>query len=165
MGFKEVYEAMKEDISLGERDFNVTINSLDEGMQSEIIMGASKHRFIVDSPKPMGGTDGGPSPLLYLLGSLGACLMSLIKFWAKIMDIQIDSVKINSRGHINLASIFGLADHLLPGFDKIEPVISIKSPASQEKIDELMEKVYSHTPVITAFCQESPVNCRVRLKK
>ncbi|MHA1106503.1 MAG: OsmC family protein [Promethearchaeota archaeon] len=165
MGFEEMFEKMKNDISVGERNFNVTINSLDEGMQTEVIMGASKHRFVVDSPEPMGGTDAGPSPLLYLLGSLGACLMSLIRFWARIMNVQIDSIRINSRGHINLASIFGLAEDLLPGFDKIEPVITIKSPESQEKIDELMDKVYAHTPGIIAFCQENPVNCKVRLRK
>ncbi|MHA1292878.1 MAG: OsmC family protein [Promethearchaeota archaeon] len=165
MGFKEVYNEMKEDISKGERHFNVTINSLNEGRQSEIIMGESKHRFVVDSPIMMGGTDKGPSPLLLLLGSLGCCIMSLIRFWGEILDIPIDSIKINSRASINLAAIFGLADHLIPGFHEIEPIITIKSSAPPEKIDELMEKVYTHTPALTAFWKETPVNCKVRLKK
>jgi len=163
--FKETYEAIKADITKGEKNFNVECTMLQDGLQTEIKMGAKPHIVIIDAPPGLDGTDMGPSPLLAILGSIGACLVAVTRFWAKIMDVQIDEMKVFSRGHINLASLFGIDDNLLPGYDKIEPVIRIKSPASEEKIIELMDKVYSHCPVITNFNGASTIKPTLKYRK
>ena len=162
--FKETYEAIKADITKGEKNFNVECTMLPDGMQAEIKMDVKPHIFIIDAPPGLDGTDQGPSPLLAILGAIGACLIAVTKFWAKIMDIQIDEMKVYSRGHINLAGIFGLDDSKLPGYDKVEPIIRIKSPAPQEKIEELMEKVYAHCPVITNFNGATPIKPELKYK-
>jgi len=106
--FKETYEAIKEDVSKGEKNFNVTCEMLSEGMQCKVTMGASKHEVIIDAPAGLDGTDQGASPLLAILGSIGACIIAVTRFWALIMDIKIESMTVNSRGHINLAAILDL---------------------------------------------------------
>ena len=81
------------------------------------------------------------------------------------MDIKIESLTVNSRGHINLGSIFGIDDNLLPGYDKLEPVVRIKADAPDEKINELMDKVFSHCPIITNMGGASPITPKVQIRK
>ena len=165
--FKETYEAIKADISAGEKNFNVECTMLPDGMQTEVKMGAKPHINIIDAPPGLDGTDQGPSPLLAILGSIGACIIAVTKFWSKIMDppVQIDSMKVFSRGHINLGWIFGLDEEHKAGYDKLEPVVRITTPEPQERIDELMEKVFSHCPVINNFAGMAPLNPKVQVKK
>jgi uncharacterized OsmC-like protein len=164
MGFKETYEAIKEDISKGEKNFNVKCEMMKDGLQCKTIMGASNHEFIIDAPAGLDGTDEGPSPLLAILSAIGACIIAVTRFWAKIMDIEIEEMTVHSRGHINLAAIFGLNDDLLPGYDKLEPVVRIKANAPKEKVEEMMDKVMSHCPVITNFGGASPIQPKIQVK-
>ncbi len=165
--FKETYEAIKADITKGEKNFNVECTMLKEGLQTEIKMGAKPHIVILDAPPGLDGTDMGPSPLLAILGSIGGCLVAVTRFWSKIMDIQIDEMKVFSRGHINLGALFGLDEsgNMLAGYDKIEPVIRIKSPESEERIREMMEKVYASCPVITNFNGASTIKPTLKYRK
>jgi len=87
------------------------------------------------------------------------------KFWAKIMDIKIEEMKVFSRGHINLGAIFGIDDSKLAGYDKLEPVIRIKADAPEEKINELMDKVFTHCPVVTNFGGASQIKPKVQIRK
>lgn len=164
MGFKETYEAIKEDISKGEKNFNVKCEMMKDGLQCKTTMGASNHEFIIDAPAGLDGTDEGPSPLLAILSAIGACIIAVTRFWAKIMDIEIEEMTVHSRGHINLAAIFGLNDDLIPGYDKLEPVVRIKANAPKEKVEEMMDKVMSHCPVITNFGGASPIQPKIQVK-
>ncbi len=162
--FKETYEAIKADWKAGEKNFNVECEMLSEGMQVKCTMGAKPFELIIDAPPGLDGTNQGPSPLLVILSSVGACIVAVTKFWAKIMDIKIQELKVFSRGHINLGAIFGLDDSKLAGYDKLEPVIRIKADAPEEKINELMEKVLSHCPIITNMGGASPITPKVQIK-
>lgn len=164
MGFKETYEAIKKDISAGEKHFNVACEMLPNGMQCKVSMGEKPHEYIIDAPPGLDGTDEGPSPLLAILASIGACIIAVTKFWSKILDIPIEELKVFSRGHINLGAIFGIDDNLLPGYDKLEPVIRIKSSAPKEKVEEMMNKVLSHCPVITNFNGASPIQPTLQIR-
>jgi uncharacterized OsmC-like protein len=163
--FKETYEAIKADWNAGEKNFNVKCVMLDKGMQCEVTMGAKPHVFIIDAPGGLDGTDEGPSPLLMILGAIGACIIAVTKFWAKIMNIKINELEVYSRGHINLGAIFGIDDSKLAGYDKIQPVIRIKADASEDKINELMDKVFNHCPVITNFGGASEIKPKVQIRK
>ncbi|MHA1727103.1 MAG: OsmC family protein [Promethearchaeota archaeon] len=166
--FKETYENVKKDVANGEKHFNVLCEALlgeGNGMQTKITLGASKHVQIIDAPVGLAGTDKGPSPLLNILGSIGACIIALIRYWSMLMEIPLTALKVNSRGHINLAPLFGLADDMLPGYDQLEPLITIVSPAPKEKIEELMEIVWKHTPVITNFNMDSKLKWRLKIKQ
>ncbi len=163
--FKETYEAIKKDYNAGEKNFNVECDMLPEGMQVKCSMDTKPFELIIDAPGGLDGTNQGPSPLLVILASIGGCIIAVTRFWAKIMDIEIEEMKVFSRGHINLGAIFGLDDSKLAGYDKLEPVIRIKAKASDEKINELMDKVFSHCPIITNMGGASPITPKVQIKK
>lgn len=81
------------------------------------------------------------------------------------MNIKIEELKVFSRGHINLGTIFGIDDSKLAGYDKLEHVIRIKADAPDEKINELMDKVLSYCPIITNMSGVSPINAKVQIRK
>ena len=166
--FKETYDAIKTDWDKGEKNFNIECEMLPEGMQVKCTMGnpaGDPFELIIDAPGGLDGTNKGPSPLLVILSSIGACIIAVTKFWAKIMDIKIEEMKVFSRGHINLGAIFGIDDSKLAGYDKLEPVVRIKADAPDEKINELMDKVFNHCPVVTNFGGASPLKPKVQIRK
>ncbi|TKJ23201.1 MAG: hypothetical protein CEE43_03450 [Promethearchaeota archaeon Loki_b32] len=163
--FKETYDAIKADWNAGEKNFNVECEMLSDGMQVKCTMGAKPFELIIDAPLGLDGTNEGPSPLLVILSSIGACIIAVTRFWAKIMDIKIEEMKVFSRGHINLGAIFGIDDSKLAGYDKLEPVIRIKADAPEEKINELMDKIFTHCPVITNFGGASSIQPKVQIRK
>ncbi len=163
--FKETYEAIKADISKGEKNFNVECTMLPDGLQTKVKMGGKPHEYIIDAPEGLDGTNEGPSPLLVILASIGGCIVAVSRFWAKIMDIEISEMKVFSRGHINLAAIFGLDDDLLAGYDKLEPIVRIKSPAPKEKVEELMDNVMNHCPIVTNMGGASPIKPRIQIRE
>jgi uncharacterized OsmC-like protein len=162
--FKETYNAIKADWNAGEKNFNVECEMLPEGMQVKCTMGAKPFELIIDAPPGLDGTNQGPSPLLVILSSIGACIIAVTRFWANLMDIKIEEMKVFSRGHINLGAIFGIDDSKLAGYDKLEPVIRIKADASEEKINELFDKVFSHCPIITNFSGASKITPKVQIR-
>ena len=81
------------------------------------------------------------------------------------MDIEIKELTVFSRGHINLGAIFGLDDDLSTGYDKLEPVIKIKCNAPKEKVEEMMEKVFSHCPVIYNFNGPTPIKYKLQIRE
>ncbi len=163
--FKETYEVIKTDWNAGEKNFNVECEMLPVGMQVKCTMGAKPFELIIDAPPGLDGTNEGPSPLLVILSSIGACIIAITRYWAKIMDIEIEEMKVFSRGHINLGAIFGIDDSKLAGYDRLEPVIRIKANASEEKINELMDKVFIHCPVLTNFGGASKIIPKVQIRK
>jgi uncharacterized OsmC-like protein len=163
--FKETYEAIKNDWNKGEKNFNVECEMLSEGMQVKCTMGAKPFELTIDAPPGLDGTNEGPSPLLVILASVGACIIAVTRFWAKIMNIDITEMKVFSRGHINLGAIFGIDDSKLAGYDKLEPVIRIKADAPKEKIEELMDKVLSHCPIITNMGGASPITPKLQIRE
>ena len=165
MGFQETYEEIQKDKSAGQKNFNVKCTMLDEGMQTKVVMGASNHEWIIDSPEGLGGTDEGPSPLLGILGMIGSCIIAITKFWAMIMDIELENVEVYSRGKINLAGIFGIDEDELKGFTDFQPVIRVRANAPKEKVEELMDKVVNHCPVITNFAGATPIDYRVQIRE
>ncbi len=163
--FKETYNAIKADWNAGEKNFNVECEMLPKGMQLKCSMDTKPFELLIDAPGGLDGTNEGPSPLLVILASIGGCIIAVTRFWAKIMDIEIEEMKVFSRGHINLGAIFGLDDSKLAGYDKLEPVVRIKAKASDEKINELMDKVFSHCPIISNMGGASPITPKVQIKK
>ncbi|MFW9876326.1 MAG: OsmC family protein [Candidatus Thorarchaeota archaeon] len=166
--FKETFDTIKADWNAGEKNFNIECEMLPEGMQVKCIMGnpsGDPFELLIDAPGGLDGSNNGPSPLLVILSSIGACIIAVTRFWAKIMNIEIEEMKVFSRGHINLGAIFGIDDSKLAGYDKLEPVIRIKANAPEEKINELMDKVFTHCPVITNFSGASPITPKVQIRE
>jgi uncharacterized OsmC-like protein len=99
-----------------------------------------------DEPTGLGGTDTAPNPVEQVLAALGSCLAVGYAANATARGIVLDSLRIDVSGPVDLHSFLGLRPGHA-GFDRIDAVVHLSSPASSEDIDALHEHVLSTSPV------------------
>lgn len=76
----------------------VTVTSL-ANLQNEVRYGegGSRHSFITDEPKTVGGDDAGPDPYTLLLGALGSCISMTVTMYARRKAWPLERVTVRLR--------------------------------------------------------------------
>jgi uncharacterized OsmC-like protein len=100
----------------------------------------------IDEPPELGGTDTGPNPVELLLVSLGSCQEIVYSLYALMMGIELESVVVEVKGHLDVRGLFGIGEGVPPGFQKISYETRIASKASPEMIERLVKTVETHCP-------------------
>lgn len=119
---------------------------LDQGTQCSAFV----RRFpalVIDEPPYLGGNDAGPNPVEVLLVSLGACQEIAYSIFANMMGIELDSVTVALKGHLDTRGLMG-EEGVSPGYQKIEFETRIESRADPEAIAELVRTVESRCPTL-----------------
>lgn len=102
----------------------------------------------VDEPPELGGQDSAVNPVELVLVALGTCQEIMYAAYASVMDIELDSVKVNVRGYLDLKGLFGMDENVPPGYKRISFETEIKSPASDAELEKLIDTVENHCPVL-----------------
>lgn len=124
---------------------------------TEVRITAGSHRFTIDEPAALGGTDLGATPVEHLLAALGACQVITFQVWAGKLGIQLDEVDVELSGDLDLRGFFGTEPGVRPGFEGIRVSVTLAGPESQERYDELVEAVEEHCPVLDNLRNTVPV--------
>lgn len=127
------------------------------GTATEVAVRAGMHRFIIDEPAALGGTDKGANPVEHLLGALGACQVITFQVWAAKLDITVDEIDIALTGELDLRGFFGADPDVRPGFSSIDVAVQLTGPESAERYTELVESVERHCPVLDNLGNKVPV--------
>lgn len=112
----------------------------------------------IDEPKDLGGTDLGPNPVEIVLVALGTCQEIVYRAYASVMGIELESVKCNLRGYLDLRGLFGLEEGVPAGYQKIVFETEVVSNASREQLETLAQMVESHCPVLNTL--QAPVEVK-----
>lgn len=105
----------------------------------------------IDEPADLGGTDRAPNPVEIVLVALGTCQEIVYRAYASVMGIQLESVKCDLRGYLDLRGLFGLQEGIPAGYQKIVFETEIKSNASREQLQTLAQMVEKHCPVLNTL--------------
>ena len=119
--------------------------------------------IIVDEPPDLGGGDKGANPVELVLVALGTCQEIMYGAMAAMMGIQLDEVKVNLKGALDLKGLFGMDPSIPPGYQKISFETTLKSPASDEDLRKLVEAVESHCPVLDTLVRPIEVSGKVTI--
>lgn len=119
--------------------------------------------IIVDEPPELGGADAAANPVELLLVALGACQEIMYSAYASVMGVELNSVKVNLRGYLDLRGLFGLDAAIPPGYQKIIFETTVDSPADIETLKKLVETVESHCPVLDTLVRAIEVSGQVTL--
>lgn len=111
----------------------------------------------VDEPPELGGRDAGINPVELVLAALGTCQEIMYSAYASVMDIPLDSVKVELKGYLDLHGLFGMTD-APAGYKNIRFETKIESSADPEKIQQLIETVESHCPVLDTLIRSIDVS-------
>jgi uncharacterized OsmC-like protein len=99
-----------------------------------------------DEPKALGGTNTAPNPVEQLLGALGSCLAIGYTANASVRGIQIEELRIELEGHIDLPVFLGLREGHA-GYSDIAVRVYLKADVPQETVEELHQQVLKTSPV------------------
>lgn len=119
--------------------------------------------IIVDEPPDLGGADAAANPVELLLVALGTCQEIMYSAYASVMGVQLNSVKVNLRGYLDLRGLFGMDAAIPPGYQKIIFETTVDSPADMETLRKLVETVEKHCPVLNTLVRAIEVSGQVTL--
>ena len=83
--------------------------------------------------------------------------------YASVMDIPLDSVKVNARGYLDLKGLFGMDESVPAGYKRITFETEIESSADEESIRKLIDTVENHCPVLDTLARPQSVSGVARL--
>jgi len=103
--------------------------------------------FDADHPKPLVGTDQGPTPVEFLLYGLASCITAGIATVAAARGVKLTEVESTIEGRINLLGVLGLSDEVRKGYEGIRLSFRIKGDAPEEKLREIVKQSQSRSAV------------------
>ncbi|HEX2971221.1 MAG TPA: OsmC family protein [Tepidisphaeraceae bacterium] len=115
--------------------------------------------FEVDEPPILLGTDKGPNPVEYTLGSLLGCLTNTLAYHAASRGIEIEHMESKVEGDIDIHGFLGLDPNVRCGYQEIRVKFRIKSDADPE----LLKKLAKYSPVYDTI--SNPVRVIVDIEK
>ncbi len=105
-----------------------------------------------DEPTTAAGQNSAPNSMEYVLHALATCLTGTLVYHAAVRGIRIEAVESSYAGDMDVRGLFGLADDVRKGFNKVTVNMRVKSEASVEELTELA--LYS--PVYEMISQSLP---------
>lgn len=134
-----------------------TVTTVGETM-ARSVTDSNAFKIFIDEPEELGGQNGAPSPLDYILASQGGCLNYMVFFIANEMNIPIEKTEITITGKLDPAKFAGTDMNVRAGYQEIDVQICLTSTASDEKIALLKTAVEERCPVSDNLAHATPVN-------
>lgn len=123
---------------------------------------ANAFKIFMDEPEELGGQNGAPNPLDYILAAHGGCLNFMTFFIANEMNIPVEGTEINITGKLDPSKFAGTDLSVRAGYQEITIDIEVKSSASEEQIAQLLEAVEARCPVSDNITNATPVTISMK---
>jgi len=114
-------------------------------------------KVFADEPPELGGRDGAPSPLEYILVAHGTCLNYMTFFIAKELGIQVRSTEIEVEASLDPAKFAGTDRSVRAGYQSIKVNIKVDADATRDELARLREEVEARCPVSDNIANATPV--------
>jgi uncharacterized OsmC-like protein len=119
--------------------------------------------MLVDEPPELGGGNAAMNPVELVLVALGTCQEIMYAAYASVMGIQLDEVKIDVKGYLDLHGLFAMNESIPAGYQKITYETSIKSPEDPATIQKLMAMAEGYCPLLDTLKRPIEVSGHVTL--
>ena len=119
-----------------------------DGLRCEVEEGPWK--LAADMPAKVGGDESAPTPGVLGRGALASCLTIGIAAWAARLGVPLDALEVEVQADFDARGELGIGD-VPPGYSEVRYVVSIESPASRERLEELLRLAERHSPYRDVF--------------
>jgi len=116
------------------------------------------HVFTKDEPQILLGKDKGANPVEYLLAGLAGCITTSLVCHAAARGIKIDSIESTLEGDIDLQGLLQTDKSVNPGYQGINISFKIKSDASEDVLQELIDLAKNVSPVANTISRPTPIS-------
>lgn len=114
--------------------------------------------FSVDEPERLGGTNAGPNPVEYLLGSLAGCLNYIGHLVAREMGFEIQSMRMHIEAKLDPLAYLGKKPEVRPGFKEIRVSIETETTACSDVLREWAKAIEARCPVSDNLEHPTPIS-------
>ena len=115
-------------------------------------------KVFADEPPELGGRDGAPSPLEYILVAHGTCLNYMTFFIAKELGIEVRSTEIEVEASLDPAKFAGTDRSVRAGYQSVKVNIKVDADATPDQLAKLREEVEARCPVSDNITNATPVS-------
>ena len=136
----------------------VVVSGSAAGFAQEIAVG--RHRLLGDEPVSVGGTDTGPNPYDLLLAALGSCTSMTVALYARRKRWPLEAVKVELRHSKVHAADCESCETKEGQVDRIERMVELVGPLTQEQRARLME-IANKCPVHRTLTSEIDIQTRL----
>jgi uncharacterized OsmC-like protein len=119
-------------------------------------------KIFMDEPEALGGRNGAPGPLDFILAAHAGCLSYMTFFVAKEMGIPVSGTEITVRGSLDPAKFAGTDRNVRAGYQSLQVEIRVKSSASPEQLARLQSEVEARCPVSDNLANPTPVHITMK---
>ncbi|MCY1018502.1 OsmC family protein [Pyxidicoccus sp. MSG2] len=126
---------------------------------------AHAFRIFMDEPVELGGRNGAPSPLDFILAAHAGCLNYMTFFIAKELGIPVSGTDITVRGSLDPAKFAGTDRSVRAGYQSLEVVIYVKSTANADQIAKLKSEVEARCPVSDNLAHATPIHLTMKVSE
>jgi uncharacterized OsmC-like protein len=110
-----------------------------------------------DEPPVLLGSNAGPNAVEAVLHALTSCLAVGFVYNAAAQGINIEGLRFNVEGELDLHAFLGLSEAVRPGYESIRLTYWVKSDAPREQIEALCAYVQKTSPVVDIIRNPVPL--------
>ena len=118
-------------------------------------------RIFVDEPTQLLGTNKHANPQETLFAALNACMVVGYAALCAHEGIELESLRIETEGDIDLRGFLGIDPSVKPGYEQIRYVVHIKGNATPEQFEKIHRTVMTTSP--NYFNLRNPIPLQSRL--
>lgn len=101
-----------------------------------------------DEPEQILGERTAPNAVELLLAALGSCLSVGYVANAAAMGIELDDLRFELEGDVDLQGFLGISEEVRPGYNTVTCTVYIDADASKDELTELRERVETTSPLM-----------------
>lgn len=115
-------------------------------------------KIIVDEPESLGGSDGGPNPVEYVLAAVSGCLNVVGHVVASEMKFKLKGLTIEAEGILNPARFQGTSNNERAGYKEIFIKLKPEADTDEQTLEKWKVAVCDRCPVSDNLSNATPVS-------
>jgi uncharacterized OsmC-like protein len=119
---------------------------------------ARSFKIFMDEPPELGGQDGAPSPLEFILAAHGGCLSYMTFYIGKELGIEVKGTEIEVEASLDPAKFAGKNREVRAGYQALHVSIKVHAEATPEQLEKLRAEVEARCPVSDNLANATPVH-------
>lgn len=115
----------------------------------------------IDEPLELCGTNQFANPQEYLLAALNACMIVTYVAYCALEGIELEELRIETDGDIDLRGLFSLDPAVRAGYDQLRYTVHIKGNGTPEQFERIHRIVMTASPNYFNLARAIPLKSRL----
>lgn len=137
------------------------VTSIDDFDQGGERVRTREFEIAGDEPEQILGTRTAPNAAELLLAALGSCLSVGYAANAAAMGIDLDSLRFELEGDVDLRGFLGISEDVRAGYNALSCTAHVDADASAAELEELRARVEATSPILDTITNAVPLETEV----